>query len=58
MPVISKPVLGCEKSATDRLSHDTYINLQAPCVLYVGQAFLYSPENAFHIFDQQIYFII
>ena len=34
------------------------INLQAPCVLYLGQAFHYSPENAFYIFNQQIYFIM
>ena len=34
------------------------INLLAPCVLYIGQAFRYSPENAFYIFNQQIYFII
>jgi len=33
------------------------INLQAPCVLYIGQAFRYTPENAFYIFNQQIYFI-
>ena len=33
-------------------------NLQAPCVLYIGQAFRYSPENAFYIFIQQIFFII
>ena len=32
-------------------------NLKAPCVLYIGQAFHYSPENAFYIFNQQIYFI-
>ena len=32
-------------------------NLQAPCVLYLGQAFRYSPENAFYIFNQQIYCI-
>ena len=31
--------------------------LQAPCVLFIGQAFHYSPENAFYIFNQQIYFI-
>ena len=24
------------------------INLQAPCVLYIGQAFRYSPENTFY----------
>ena len=33
------------------------INLQAPRFLYIGQAFRYSPENAFYIFNQQIYFI-
>ena len=33
-------------------------NLLAPCVLYIGQAFLWSPENAFYVFNQQIYFII
>ena len=34
------------------------INLEAQCVLFIGQAFHYSPENAFYIFNQQIYFII
>ena len=33
-------------------------NLQAPCVPCMGQAFRYSPENAFYVFNQQIYFII
>ena len=33
-------------------------NLWAPCVLYTGQAFRRFPENAFYIFNQQIYFII
>ena len=33
-------------------------NLYAPRFLYIGQAFRYSPENAFYIFNQQIYFII
>ena len=28
------------------------------CVLYIGQAFRYSPENAFYVYNQQIYFII
>ena len=32
--------------------------LLAPCVLNTGQAFRYSPENAFYILNQQIYFII
>ena len=47
--------------------HTNYINLElhytgltfrhrASCIL--GQAFHYSPENAFYIFNQQIYFII
>ena len=34
------------------------INLYAPRFLCIGQAFRYSPENAFYIFNQQIYFII
>ena len=34
------------------------VNLWAPRFLYIGQAFHYSPENAFYIFNQQIYFII
>jgi len=34
------------------------INLLAPRFLYIGQAFRYSPENAFYIFNEQIYFII
>jgi len=25
---------------------------------FIGQAFRYSPENAFYVFNQQIYFII
>jgi len=36
----------------------TEFNLQAPRFLYIGQAFRYSPENAFYTFNQQIYFII
>ena len=35
-----------------------FINLQAPNILYIGQAFRYSPENASHIFNQHFYFII
>ena len=34
------------------------VNLQAPRFLYIGQAFRYYPENAFYIFNLQIYFII
>ena len=33
-------------------------NLKAPRFFYIGQAFRCSPENAFYIFNQQIYFII
>ena len=33
-------------------------NLSAPCVQYMGQAFRYSPENAFYLFNQQMYLII
>ena len=36
----------------------TNFNLWAPRFLYIGQAFRYSPGNAFYIFNQQIYFII
>ena len=42
----------------DEANSSRLFNLQAPCVLYIGQAFHYSPENAFDIFNQQIYFII
>ena len=38
--------------------YSTSFNLQAPCVLYIGQAFCYTSENAFYIFKNQIYFII
>ena len=34
------------------------LNNEAQCVLHIGQAFRYTPENAFYIFSQQIYFII
>ena len=34
------------------------INLLAPCDPCIGQAFRYSPETAFYIFNQQIHFII
>ena len=35
-----------------------YIYVVALCILYMGQAFRYSPENAFYIFNQHIYFSI
>jgi hypothetical protein len=31
------------------------INLQEPCVLYIGQAHRYPPNTPFYIFLQQIY---
>ena len=33
-------------------------NLYAPCVLYIGQTYRYSPKYSFYIFSQQIYLII
>jgi len=46
------------ESGEGRKLQSTTLNLQAPCVLYLGQAFRYTPENAFYIFNQQIYFIV
>ena len=40
------------------MPNEMSVNLWAPCVLYIGQAFYYSPENAFYVFNQQIYCII
>jgi hypothetical protein len=34
------------------------INLQAPCILYIGQTYCYAPEYTFYIFSQQIHLII
>ena len=45
-------VVGITATAT------SLVNLLAPSILYIGQAFRHSPENAFYIFNQQIYFII
>ena len=47
-----------EVSEVPRSTRRDKVNLKAPCVLYIGQAFRYSPQNAFCIFNQQIYFII
>jgi len=33
---------------------DVSINLQEPCVLYIGRAYCYPPNVAFYIFFQQI----
>jgi len=59
--ILSHPVvLQCSRDNKNTTHHSdtTAFNLQAPCVLYIGQAFRYSPENSFYIFNQQIYFII
>ena len=40
----------------DNVPHYLTFRHRASCVL--GQAFHYSPENAFYIFNQQIYFFI
>jgi hypothetical protein len=34
------------------------IKLYAPCILYIGQTYRYSPEYSFYIFSQQIYYLI
>ena len=39
-------------------SFSSLFNLLALCVLCIGQAFRCSPENAFYVFNQQIYFIM
>ena len=43
-------------SSVTRVRPDLTFRHRASCIL--GQAFRYSPENAFYIFNQQIYFII
>ena len=55
-------VTGRTRRNTERLSWAEWLETdltfrhRASCIL--GQAFHYSPENAFYIFNQQIYFII
>ena len=56
--LIHRDVTNTDISNTDRTEQNALFNLSAPRVLYIGQAFRYSPENAFYIFNQQIYFII
>jgi hypothetical protein len=45
----------CEYAKVLRTRCSTFRH-RASCIL--GQAFRYSPENAFYIFNQQVYFII
>ena len=49
---------GNDDDDDDNYGNDDYLTFRhrASCIL--GQAFRYSPENAFYIFNQQIYFII
>jgi hypothetical protein len=35
-----------------------FLNFRHRASSYIGQAFRYYPENAFYIFNQQIYFIV
>ena len=46
------------KFPTSKCLLSYFFKLSAPCVLYIGQGFRYSPENAFYIFNQQIHFIL
>jgi hypothetical protein len=45
-----------KKNASNSSEFNLTFRHRASCVL--GPAFHYSPENAFYIFNQQIYFII
>jgi hypothetical protein len=46
------------KCRSDGKQASTFVfNLQAAGILYIGQTYRYSPENAFYIFSQQIYVI-
>jgi len=48
-----------EAAAWDALkAADVMLNFRHRAYCILGQAFHFSPENAFYIFNQQIYFII
>ena len=51
--IVWSKTIRCDDKQTD---HWLTFRHRASCIL--GQAFHYSPENAFYIFNQQIYFII
>ena len=55
---ISEPVLISVFENVEKTTHWIMLTFRhhASCIL--GQAFHYSPENVFYIFNQQIYFII
>ena len=47
IPIIEK----CQILSWDTLvANEIYVNLQEPCVLYVGRAYRYPPNVAFYIF--------
>ena len=48
--------ISCNLILSKLFIHQLTFRHRASCIL--GQAFHYSPENAFYIFNQQIYFII
>ena len=54
--VSSANLLCKDVDITTKLTASLTFRHRASCIL--GQAFHYSPENAFYIFNQQIYFII
>ena len=54
--IIRGPDNNLKTSLPDRHLSALTFRHRASCIL--GQAFHYSPENAFYIFNQQIYFII
>ena len=62
--LVSRSITSTTHTASDLRNHITALSAsQIACQrwqvnLYIGQAFRYSPEKAFCIFNQQIYFII
>jgi len=46
------------RKGNERHLADCILNFRRRASCILGQAFHYSPENAFYIFNQQIYFII
>ena len=38
-------------------TNEFVLKLEAPCILYIGQTYRYSPECAFYIFSQQVYYL-
>ena len=55
---IIKPAAGTKQTALIPTPHRFILTFRNRASSILGQAFHYSPENAFYIFNQQIYFII